>query len=109
MTSQDSLAERVDGVGAARSIPSTPHDVTQGHATTTTLRPRNLVILFDGTGNEFSSAYSNIIKLCSVIKVDDEQLLFYDSGIGSYLPSGTSTWGKITQSIAKFTDMAFAW
>jgi uncharacterized protein (DUF2235 family) len=114
MASQDNIFDPVgDGDGiSAGTITSTPHGETPATTTITTiptLPPRNLVVLFDGTGDQFSSTYSNIIKLCGVIKVDDEQLMFYDSGIGSYLPSGTSIWGKINQKIAKIMDMAFAW
>jgi hypothetical protein len=43
---------------------------------------RNVVILLDGTGNRFSDCNSNVIKLMSVLKADETQLLYYSSGIG---------------------------
>lgn len=46
--------------------------------------PRNIVILLDGTANQFSSKNSNLIKLMSVLKADETQLLYYSSGLGRW-------------------------
>lgn len=43
---------------------------------------RNIVILLDGTSNQFSAKNSNVIKLMSVLQADEKQLLYYSSGIG---------------------------
>jgi uncharacterized protein (DUF2235 family) len=43
---------------------------------------RNIVILLDGTNNEYGERNSNIVKTMSVLKADDQQLLYYSSGIG---------------------------
>jgi hypothetical protein len=48
-------------------------------------RPRNIVILLDGTANQFSDKNSNLIKLMSVLKADETQLLYYSSGLGRWL------------------------
>jgi len=48
-----------------------------------TPRPRNLVLMLDGTSNQFSEHNSNLIKLMSVVKADEAQLLFYSSGVGT--------------------------
>lgn len=45
-------------------------------------KPRNLVLMLDGTSNQFSERNSNLIKLMSVVKADEGQLLFYSSGLG---------------------------
>lgn len=45
--------------------------------------PRNIVLLLDGTGQEFSPHNSNIIKLMSVLKADEQQSLYYSSGLGT--------------------------
>lgn len=45
-------------------------------------KPRNLVLMLDGTSNQFSEHNSNLIKLMSVVKADEGQLLFYSSGLG---------------------------
>lgn len=44
--------------------------------------PRNIIILLDGTANQFSGHNSNLIKLLSVIKADESQLVYYSSGLG---------------------------
>lgn len=46
------------------------------------LKPRNIVICLDGTGNQFSAQNSNVIKLMSVLQADEDQLLYYSSGVG---------------------------
>lgn len=50
--------------------------------TDTKRTPRNIVVLLDGTANQFSAKNSNVIKLMSVIQVDEKQLTYYSSGIG---------------------------
>jgi uncharacterized protein (DUF2235 family) len=44
--------------------------------------PRNLVILCDGTGDQFSATNSNVIKALSVLQADEQQLVYYTSGVG---------------------------
>lgn len=51
---------------------------------------RNIVVLLDGTGNEYGHKNSNLIKLMSVLKVDTEsQLCYYSSGLGEFLREST--------------------
>lgn len=45
-------------------------------------KSRNIVLLLDGTGKEFCARNSNLIKLHTVLRADDEQLLYYSSGLG---------------------------
>jgi uncharacterized protein (DUF2235 family) len=52
-------------------------------SSTAPTRGRNIVLLLDGTGNQYGTANSNLIKLMSVLKVDETQLLYYSSGLGT--------------------------
>ena len=71
--------------------------------------PRNIVILLDGTGNQFSSKNSNVIKMLSVLAADDDQLLYYSSGVGTVLPDHMSSWGRFRAAVAETTDKMLAW
>jgi uncharacterized protein (DUF2235 family) len=51
---------------------------------------RNIVILLDGTNNEYGERNSNIVKTMSVLKADDQQLLYYSSGIGWLISAHSS-------------------
>lgn len=72
-------------------------------------KPRNIVILLDGTGNQFSRTNSNVIKTLSVLESDETQLLYYSSGVGTILPDHASTWGRVRTAIAGAMDKALAW
>ena len=88
--------------------PSTP-SLRVGDAIDANGAPRNIVILLDGTGNQFSAKNSNVIKMLSVLEADETQLLYYSSGVGTVLPDHASTWGKIRAGIAETTDKMLAW
>lgn len=49
-------------------------------------KPRNIVLLLDGTGKEFCDHNSNLIKLMSVLKADETQYIYYSSGLGGFEP-----------------------
>lgn len=70
---------------------------------------RNIVLCLDGTKNQFSSTNSNLIKLFSVLQVSDNQLVYYDSGVGTYLGVGQSWWTGFKKWLALTADLAFAW
>lgn len=44
---------------------------------------RRLVVCLDGTGNEIGTNLSNVLKLYRVIEKSDEQLVYYDPGVGT--------------------------
>ncbi|OSD00890.1 hypothetical protein PYCCODRAFT_1370341 [Trametes coccinea BRFM310] len=70
---------------------------------------RTLVLCFDGTGDQFDSDTSNVIKFFSMLKKDDrrEQMVYYQSGIGTYTtPQVTTTIG---QFVSKTMDEMVAW
>jgi hypothetical protein len=46
--------------------------------------PRNLIVCCDGTGNIWDSDYdTNVVKLTRVLEKSNEQIVFYDPGVGS--------------------------
>jgi len=44
---------------------------------------RRLVVLLDGTGNEIGANLSNVLKLYRAIEEGDDQLVYYDPGVGT--------------------------
>lgn len=78
---------------------------------TTQLSPqgRNIVLCLDGTKNQFSSTNSNLIKLFSVLSTNAQQLVYYDSGVGTYLGQKRDWWDGVRRWVALTSDLAFAW
>ncbi|GMK53435.1 hypothetical protein CspeluHIS016_0100210 [Cutaneotrichosporon spelunceum] len=72
-------------------------------------KPRNIVLLLDGTGKEFGDMNSNLIKLHTVLQADEEQLIYYSSGLGTVLPSSSGSWATIRREAAMDIDLALAW
>ncbi|BEI83354.1 hypothetical protein CcaverHIS002_0312220 [Cutaneotrichosporon cavernicola] len=70
---------------------------------------RNIVVLLDGTGQGFCDTNSNIIKLHTVLKADEEQFLYYSSGLGTVLPASTGSWANARREMAMIIDKAVAW
>jgi len=59
------------------------------------VKHRNLILCFDGTGDQFDGDNSNIVQLFSLLKRDDpsRQLVYYQSGIGTYtIPQIAKPW-----------------
>ncbi|BEI83355.1 hypothetical protein CcaverHIS002_0312230 [Cutaneotrichosporon cavernicola] len=70
---------------------------------------RNIVLLLDGTGKEFGDMNSNLIKLHTVLQADEDQLIYYSSGLGTVLPSSTGSWATVRRQAAMAIDLALAW
>ncbi|KAK0451378.1 uncharacterized protein EV420DRAFT_714383 [Desarmillaria tabescens] len=82
---------------------------------------RNLVVCLDGTTNQFGHWNTNVIELYNRILKESEdanQLTFYSSGIGTYIPSTThwlSTWfyntidSAIARSFMVIIEKAYRW
>ncbi|KAF9568271.1 WD40 repeat-like protein [Agrocybe pediades] len=69
---------------------------------------RNLVISIDGTSNKFGSMNTNVIEHHSLLE-DEHQILYYNSGIGTYArPSWTSP-KFIGMVLHHKIDLAIAW
>jgi uncharacterized protein (DUF2235 family) len=45
--------------------------------------PQNIVICCDGTGNEYGSANSNVVKLYCTLSSNDQQCAYYHPGVGT--------------------------
>ncbi|KAI0756454.1 hypothetical protein C8Q80DRAFT_1128679 [Daedaleopsis nitida] len=71
--------------------------------------PRTLVLCFDGTGDQFDSDNSNVVKFFSLLKRDDrrEQMVYYQTGIGTYTSPQLVT--SAGQAISKTLDEMVAW
>src|SRR6266542_111019 len=59
--------------------------------------PRNLVICCDGTGNEIESQLSNVLKLFRILVKNDEQLVYYSTGVGTV--GDYDAWQRLKQRI----------
>jgi uncharacterized protein (DUF2235 family) len=70
--------------------------------------PKNVVICCDGTGEEFGTRNSNVIKLYSTLTQDSEsQIAYYHPGLGTMgAPSALS---KVTQWWTKVLGLAFGY
>jgi uncharacterized protein (DUF2235 family) len=69
-------------------------------------RSRNLVVLFDGTNNEFGIENTSIVRLAQVLQRDShQQLYFYDPGVGT-LPEPTRT-TRLGKWLSKVAGLAF--
>jgi len=64
--------------------------------------PKNIVLCFDGTNNQFGENNTNIVKLYDSLSKTKEQVTFYDPGIGTMGPSWMA---KILGDIYKFFCM----
>ncbi|KAI0829012.1 hypothetical protein BC628DRAFT_1337562 [Trametes gibbosa] len=71
--------------------------------------PRTLVLCFDGTGDQFDSDNSNVVKFFSLLKKDDrrEQMVYYQTGIGTYTTPQVTT--AVGRAFSKTLDEMVAW
>ncbi len=68
--------------------------------------PRNIVICFDGTNNEFGSHNTNVVRMVQVLDRDPQkQLVYYDAGVGTLPEPGFVT--PIGKWISKVFGLAF--
>ncbi|KAG2096074.1 uncharacterized protein F5147DRAFT_584212 [Suillus discolor] len=65
---------------------------------------KNLVVCIDGTSNKYCAQNTNIIELYNEMMKNDNQLMYYNSGVGTYA-KGHTHWMK--QVVSVF-DLAFA-
>ncbi|KAF9872081.1 hypothetical protein CkaCkLH20_10418 [Colletotrichum karsti] len=81
-------------------------------------RPRNLILCFDGTGNDFSGTEkdTNVVKLLSMLdRRHEEQYHYYQTGIGTYGVNEKTIhktwlqdqWGKVTSTLDEGFGMTF--
>lgn len=64
---------------------------------------KNIVVCCDGTGAQYGHTKTNVVKLFEAIVRDQEQVAFYDPGVGT----AGYTWRKITPKIELALSEAF--
>ena len=67
--------------------------------------PKDIVICFDGTGNEIGTNISNVLKLFRVLVKDDGQRVYYHPGVGTI--GLQSSWGRFKQKVRGLMGLAF--
>lgn len=74
---------------------------------------KNIVICFDGTGNDFGGPSSNVLKTYRSIIRDpkEDQIAFYDPGVGTESANTNLSiiTGKLKATIKKLMGGAFGW
>ncbi|KAK7050987.1 hypothetical protein VNI00_005099 [Paramarasmius palmivorus] len=70
---------------------------------------RNLVVCIDGTSNQFSKKNTNIVELYSRLVKDQNQVTFYNSGIGTYATPSWRSFAYYKKVIGHKLDLAIAW
>jgi len=65
--------------------------------------PRNLVVCCDGTNNEIGKLLSNVLKLYRIAEKNEEQLTFYQPGIGTI--AMPDSWGRWRQWLRSAFEM----
>lgn len=66
---------------------------------------KNIVICLDGTGNQIRDNQSNVLKLYRTLYKNDQQLVFYDQGVGTL--TQTLSWGRWMQKVKLVLGLAF--
>ncbi|TNE64582.1 MAG: DUF2235 domain-containing protein [Alphaproteobacteria bacterium] len=66
--------------------------------------PKNIIVYCDGTGNEIEEDLSNVLKLYQISTRDEEQVVFYDSGVGTIGKS--NTWTKLRDKVGEIATGA---
>ncbi|KAF8588043.1 hypothetical protein K439DRAFT_1336270 [Ramaria rubella] len=70
---------------------------------------RNLVVCIDGTSNQFGPNNTNVIELYSQLVQSENQLTYYNSGIGTYAKPSWKSLSYAKQVIDHKIDLAIAW
>jgi uncharacterized protein (DUF2235 family) len=68
---------------------------------------RNIVVCFDGTGNDYSERNSSVIRLFQAIERGPEQIAYYDPGVGTTAAPGALT--RSAKSMTRFFGLAFGY
>lgn len=69
--------------------------------------PKNIVILLDGTSNEISSNRTNILRLFGALKRDEEQIVYYDPGVGTF--GAEFAWSRLYRKAGEVWGLATGW
>ena len=69
---------------------------------------KNLVVCCDGTNNEFGENNTNVVRLLSLaLKRDEQQIVFYDPGLGTFPAPGALT--PLQKWVTKMLGSAFGY
>lgn len=69
--------------------------------------PKKLVVLLDGTNNQFGDNNTNIVRLLSVLHQNEEQVVFYSAGVGTFgLNDVVFQWQQL---LPRILGLAFGW
>ena len=69
--------------------------------------PKNIVILLDGTSNEISSDRTNILRLYGVLEKSEEQIVYYDPGVGTF--GAENAWSRFWRKAHEVWGLATGW
>lgn len=68
---------------------------------------KTIVILLDGTSNEIACDRTNILRLYGTLKKDEQQLVFYDPGVGTFGSEGA--WSRLRRKGAEVWGLMTGW
>ncbi len=69
--------------------------------------PKNIVLLCDGTSNEIARNRTNILRLYGCLRKDDDQLVFYDPGVGTF--GAENSWAYFVRKTVEIWGLATGW
>ncbi len=69
--------------------------------------PKNIVICCDGTGNEIEDKQSNVLKLYRILKKNNNQVVYYDPGVGTL--GYQNDWNRFKQHTEKLAGLALGY
>lgn len=65
---------------------------------------KRIIILLDGTSNEIKTNRSNVLRLYGCLKKSDEQVVYYDPGVGTFGNDGW--WSRVASKTSEVWGMA---
>lgn len=68
---------------------------------------KSIVLLLDGTSNEISSKRTNILRLYGTLEKSDEQVVYYDPGVGTF--GADNAWSRVWRKVAEVWGLATGW
>ncbi|KAG8962708.1 hypothetical protein FRC00_008946, partial [Tulasnella sp. 408] len=72
--------------------------------------PKTIILAFDGTLNKFTRHKTNLLRLFGLLDKANanDQVLYYQPGVGTYLAEGTA-WSPTIKASRETLDSIFAW
>lgn len=68
--------------------------------------PRNIIVCCDGTNNEFGVCNTDIVRIMQIVTHSpEEQIVFYDPGVGTLPNAGVLAWLRKKRELAFATDI----